>query len=260
MHATAAIGLGAFAVGASLLLSILPAKAQSADDIARCQSIMDAQRRAYCLSGIGPATVSAYTDCPTTIRTHGFLSRAQFQCGFASYSNEMMQAARACTQKVSASQMKEILAAGMQTFDRNEKAIGHTQLCRNILRDFANFVGAAQPSPPVASSPRQTAAQQPSKQPAEPVGWMFEGICQNSYVKRGTTSDDMTRFSGEPISCNQAVFMALPNGRKVINFLTGGGTGPLGFSGEFLDRKSNPKGLLRNNLVIFSKAHVGSYV
>jgi len=51
----------------------------------------------------------------------------------------------------------------------------------------------------------------------------------------------MTRFAGEPISCNQAVFMTLPNGRKMINFLTGGGTIPLGFSGEFLDRKSDPK-------------------
>ena len=51
----------------------------------------------------------------------------------------------------------------------------------------------------------------------------------------------MTRFAGEPISCNQAVFMSLPNGRKVINFLKGGGTGLLGFSGELLDQKNNPK-------------------
>ena len=78
--------------------------------------------------------------CINIIKTHGFLSRAQFQCGFNNYSNEMIQSAKTCSQNLAKDQIEESLKSGMQTFDRNEKERGHNQMCQDILRDFPNHI------------------------------------------------------------------------------------------------------------------------
>jgi hypothetical protein len=51
MRAIAVIGLAAISAGVSPPFSIPTAKSQSLDDMARCQSIEDTQRRAACLNG-----------------------------------------------------------------------------------------------------------------------------------------------------------------------------------------------------------------
>lgn len=79
-------------------------------------------------------------DCKTLLRTHGFLSRAQFQCGYRSYSQSMLNSARACGPRMSEQDVKAALRAGMETFDRSESQRGHKSLCDEILRKFPNVV------------------------------------------------------------------------------------------------------------------------
>jgi hypothetical protein len=69
--------------------------------------------------------------------------------------------------------------------------------------------------------------------------WFFDGKCYNSRLKIGTPEDDMTKDAGDPISCKVAVLMELDNGRKLVQFVTG--TGPLGFSGNEIDKVTNDK-------------------
>ena len=80
------------------------------------------------------------SNCVNIIKTHGFLSRAQFQCGFKYYSNEMMQEAKACSQTLPEKESMELLKFGMQSFDRNEMERGHIQLCEDILHSFPNIL------------------------------------------------------------------------------------------------------------------------
>jgi hypothetical protein len=78
--------------------------------------------------------------CIQTIKTHGFLSRAQFQCRYTKYANSMMDAARLCYGKLSDADRKEALRAGMATFDLNEREKGHEALCQDILIKFPKTV------------------------------------------------------------------------------------------------------------------------
>lgn len=59
MRAIFILGLAAFACGASFSLSILRARSQSLDDLARCQPIEEAQRRISCLKNITSRGISA---------------------------------------------------------------------------------------------------------------------------------------------------------------------------------------------------------
>jgi hypothetical protein len=78
--------------------------------------------------------------CTGIIKTHGFLSRAQFQCGFSRYSTEMLEASRNCAKVLSDTATKRLLTEGMRTFDTNERKRGRKQLCSDILREFRNFI------------------------------------------------------------------------------------------------------------------------
>jgi len=69
------------------------------------------------------------------------------------------------------------------------------------------------------------------------TAWFIDGKCKQSYLKRGTPSDDLTQEEGDPISCNKVSIMALKNGRKLVQFVTG--TGVLGFSGWEFDTTTN---------------------
>jgi hypothetical protein len=52
----------------------------------------------------------------------------------------MTQEAKVCSAKMSEERVKEIILTGMTTFDRKESERGHDKLCRNILKDFPDFV------------------------------------------------------------------------------------------------------------------------
>jgi hypothetical protein len=80
------------------------------------------------------------SDCERTMKSHGFLSRAQFQCGFDDYSADMMEKAKGCAQQIDKAAVSEALKEGASVFDANEQKQGHVQICGDILRDFSNVV------------------------------------------------------------------------------------------------------------------------
>jgi hypothetical protein len=86
-----------------------------------------------CVLSIPPALAE---DCAAIIQAHGAFSRAQFQCRFSYYDEGMIVAARACVRKLPQSQAKQLLRAGMESFDNKEKELGRARLCRDTLREF----------------------------------------------------------------------------------------------------------------------------
>jgi len=68
--------------------------------------------------------------------------------------------------------------------------------------------------------------------------WEFDGRCFESYSKGGTPYDDLTKKAGDTITCEAAVLMELPNGRLLMQFVTGRGV--LGFSGGGIDKETDP--------------------
>jgi hypothetical protein len=78
--------------------------------------------------------------CVSIIKSHGFLSRAQFQCRFEYYSNEMIQEAKTCSETLPENEKRGLLKLGMQLFDHNEKERGHVQICEDNLSDFPKIL------------------------------------------------------------------------------------------------------------------------
>lgn len=85
---------------------------------------------------------NANVECKKTMKLHGFLSRAQFQCGFRSYNNELIAGAAACRKKLKLNEsgFAELIRPGMELFDSNEKERGHKQVCNDVLKSFPNYV------------------------------------------------------------------------------------------------------------------------
>ncbi|MBV8914760.1 MAG: hypothetical protein JOZ05_17175 [Acetobacteraceae bacterium] len=92
------------------------------------------------LPASGVAQPAAQSGCESILKAHGFLSRAQFQCNFGWYSREMMESARRCSQGMDEAQVRQLLASGMQTFDRNEQQKGHAAMCREVLANFPGML------------------------------------------------------------------------------------------------------------------------
>jgi hypothetical protein len=102
--------------------------------------LVEAHFRKLCPAYMTEESSSPKPDCVGILKTHGFLSRAQFQCGFNHYSEEMLQKAKVCAQTLKEAEMKALVASGMQTFDRNERERGHAEICKEVLRDFPNII------------------------------------------------------------------------------------------------------------------------
>jgi hypothetical protein len=85
-------------------------------------------------------TAQSDNECQSILKTHGFLSRAQFQCHFSGYSSEMVESARQCAQRFNETFTKELLNHGMTVFDENEQEKGHKSLCEEILANFPGIV------------------------------------------------------------------------------------------------------------------------
>jgi hypothetical protein len=73
----------------------------------------------------GLKAASELAQCERTLQTHGFLSRAQFQCHYRFYDSSMLQEAKACSAKLSEEKAKEIVMAGMRVFDRSALRHGY---------------------------------------------------------------------------------------------------------------------------------------
>lgn len=125
-------------------------------------------------------------ECESMVRTHAFLSRAQFQCRFQSYSQEMIDAARRCAAEIPEGRVSELLRDGMDLFDYNERNRGgRAALCANILRDFPKVVsGAPQPSgPPARGAPSRP----------DPAALRRKWDRENERCRGGSGDDDATQ-------------------------------------------------------------------
>jgi hypothetical protein len=85
-------------------------------------------------------TDSGEEDCHKTLRIHGFLSRAQFQCGFADYSAVMMSSAKRCFAEEGEASSRDDVEAGMKLFDAETRTRGHARECQAVLHDFSGLV------------------------------------------------------------------------------------------------------------------------
>ena len=80
-------------------------------------------------------------ECKEIIKTHGFLSRGQFECGFKKYSSEMLNEAKICSEIIKGKEQESILRKGMELFDENLKIRGKEKLCMDMKKDFPNIYG-----------------------------------------------------------------------------------------------------------------------
>jgi hypothetical protein len=78
--------------------------------------------------------------CEMTLKMHGMLSRAQFQCGFRKYNTALIDKATSCAPAVGEENLKRLLRQGMSLFDQQEKERGRKVVCRSILADFPAYV------------------------------------------------------------------------------------------------------------------------
>ena len=82
----------------------------------------------------------AAVDCASLMRMHGMLSRAQAQCHYAKYSQQLVAMARQCRHTMSSGDVQNSLRAGTITFDTAEKRLGRKKTCSNVLREFPKLV------------------------------------------------------------------------------------------------------------------------
>ena len=80
-------------------------------------------------------------DCEKFLKTHGFLSRAQFQCGFEHYPEAYVQQAKECAAHLSEARLNEGLKAGISVFDAREAEEGRKGLCARVLKSFPGTFG-----------------------------------------------------------------------------------------------------------------------
>ena len=79
-------------------------------------------------------------DCEKLIGMHGMLTRAQFQCNFSKYSNELLDEAKRCIEVLGSDAAEKHLRSGMELFDYNEGKRGHDAMCKSVLANFPTYV------------------------------------------------------------------------------------------------------------------------
>ena len=95
-------------------------------------------RASLCAFAIGVATLSSSTaawslDCEKFLRMHSLASRAQFECNFSRYSNDILAQAKECNDVLSEERTKENLMAGTKLFDDEVAALGLEAACSKVL-------------------------------------------------------------------------------------------------------------------------------
>lgn len=83
----------------------------------------------------------SHEECATQIRMHAFASRAQFQCNFSRYNQEIIDAAAACARLVGEPAAKSALRDGMALFDQRASEMGVQPLCEDVLEKLPMVVG-----------------------------------------------------------------------------------------------------------------------
>lgn len=88
-----------------------------------------------------PANGEQPTYCEQVVSLHGLLSRAQLQCGYSQYNQELIDDSRKCFEhELGNKHGTEVLKFGMREFDRNESKRGRKAICADLLKSFPEYV------------------------------------------------------------------------------------------------------------------------
>ncbi|WP_436660332.1 hypothetical protein [Acinetobacter sp. P1(2025)] len=88
-----------------------------------------------------PKSGNEPTYCEQIVSLHGFLSRAQFECGYSKYNEELITDSAKCFKHELGDEYgKKVLTFGMEEFDRNVQDKGKPQICRDLLKEFSEYV------------------------------------------------------------------------------------------------------------------------
>lgn len=90
---------------------------------------------------LAPKNGEEPTYCEQVVALHGFLSRAQFDCNYRYYSNELIHDAAKCTKhELGDEYSEEVIKFGMNQYEERKTETPKPQLCKSILKDFPNYV------------------------------------------------------------------------------------------------------------------------
>ncbi len=100
---------------------------------------------AFCLTqanALTPKNGEEPTYCEQIVSVHGLLSKAQFECGYNKYNDELISDSAKCFQhELGEKYGKEVLMFGMKEFDRHVKEDGKEFTCKYILKEFPEYIG-----------------------------------------------------------------------------------------------------------------------
>lgn len=105
----------------------------------------------FALSGVSQANTQpkgTYTGdyktrteyCVNLLNLHGTMSRAQFECGFSGYSDDLLYKARQCMNDVGDKTATASLKEGMSMFDHRVSLTGKKETCESALQTFPNIL------------------------------------------------------------------------------------------------------------------------
>lgn len=99
----------------------------------------------FCLTqanALTPQNGSDPTYCEQIVALHGLLSRAQFECGYSKYNNELIADSAKCFKhELSEDYGEEVLMFGMKEFDRNVQENSKDLICKSLLKEFPEYIG-----------------------------------------------------------------------------------------------------------------------
>lgn len=81
------------------------------------------------------------TYCEETILFHGMMSRAQFECGYSQYNDQLINEASQCIHReLGEDYGDKLLKYGMAEYDLLVKKKGKQNTCRTLLKEYPNVV------------------------------------------------------------------------------------------------------------------------
>lgn len=81
------------------------------------------------------------TFCEQVVSVHGLLSRAQIECGYSEYNEELISDSAKCFKHELGDEYgSEVLMFGMKEYDRHVKEDGKEFTCKYILKEFSDYV------------------------------------------------------------------------------------------------------------------------
>ena len=95
----------------------------------------------FAKEALKPVNGEQPTYCEQVVSLHGLLSRAQFQCGYSQYNQELIDDSKKCFEhELGQERGLEVLKFGMAEFDRNESERGESVICTDLLKAFPEYI------------------------------------------------------------------------------------------------------------------------